>query len=259
MGERMASSPTLPTVPTLADKMQTINPQNQVQDYQNQALAGLSSGLSGVTGGVDKGSALPQLGFQKPQESQVQLGSRNVLTSVEENNKKLAQLHSIAEQNKITAGRVQGYGNVGNLGKAGMASNFGGPNAAHPNDIPKNMVAIRGGYLRADAANAFEQMARGLQQATGANLRVNEGYRTYANQVYYWNLYKSGKGAAVAPPGQSTHSGGTAVDLAGYGSVGTPAWNWLISNARRYGYEWTGGYQFKNSAGIEPWHWEYKR
>lgn len=252
------STPQLPTPPSLTDRLQAPNPVSQVQSYQNQALAGLTSGLTGVTGGVDRGANLPQLGFQQPQESSVQLGSRNVLTSVAEDNKRLAQLHSINEQKKITQGRVQGYGNVGNIGGTGLAANYGGPNPKFPNAIPQNMAPVRGGYLRRDAASAFEQMAVALKSATGANLRVNEGYRTYARQVYFWNLYKSGKGAAVAPPGKSTHSGGTAVDMGGFGGVGTPAWNWLRANAGRYGYEWTGGYQFKNSAGIEPWHWQYQ-
>lgn len=39
-------------------------------------------------------------------------------------------------------------------------------------------------------------------------------YRTYGEQVYFWNLYKSGRGNLAAFPGTSNHGSGTALDLA---------------------------------------------
>lgn len=233
------------------------NPVDQVASFRNQKLGGILSGTAQGTGLSSDATGNVLFPGKKP-NSAVQLGSQNTIVSIAEQNKRLAQANSIARQKAITQGRVQGYSNVGNIGKVGLASTYGGAMGNAANAIPSNMYYIRGGYLRKDAAFAFESMAQALKKATGANLQVTEGYRTYARQVYFWNLYKSGKGDPVAPPGHSTHNGGTAVDLRGYGSVGSAAWNWMLQNASRYGYVWTGGYQFKNQGLIEPWHWEYK-
>jgi len=40
------------------------------------------------------------------------------------------------------------------------------------------------------------------------------GYRSYAQQLYLYNLYLSGQGSLAAVPGTSVHEYGTAIDLA---------------------------------------------
>src|SRR5215831_6666260 len=74
---------------------------------------------------------------------------------------------------------------------------------------------IGGGYYLANnAARAFNAMASEAQRRFGRRISVISAYRTYARQVYFWNLYKSGRGNLAAYPGTSNHGWGLAVDLA---------------------------------------------
>lgn len=92
-----------------------------------------------------------------------------------------------------------------------------GPQAAVRNGrLPSSMLAPIGGgyYLRKDAAAAFNAMSAAAQRKWGRPIRVVAGYRTYARQVYFWNLWRSGRGNLAAHPGTSNHGWGLAVDLA---------------------------------------------
>jgi hypothetical protein len=73
----------------------------------------------------------------------------------------------------------------------------------------------KGQLAKAPAAgwNAMNVEARSLGlelHPTGSD----SSYRSYDRQVYYWNLYQSGKGNLAAKPGTSNHGWGTAVDIA---------------------------------------------
>jgi hypothetical protein len=73
------------------------------------------------------------------------------------------------------------------------------------------------GYLRKDAAAAFNAMNAESQKRYGVTLRAASGRTTYRNlaaQRYFWNLYLSGRGSLAARPGTSNHGLGTTVDLA---------------------------------------------
>jgi D-alanyl-D-alanine carboxypeptidase len=76
-------------------------------------------------------------------------------------------------------------------------------------------------------------------------LGPNSGYRSYAMQVYYWNLYVSGRGNLAARPGTSNHGWGKAVDLA-------EPWmrTWINRHGARYGWR-------KIEAASEWWHVNY--
>lgn len=79
------------------------------------------------------------------------------------------------------------------------------------------LAAIRGGYLRRDAAAAFNAMDRASNLKFNVPLRPVGplgSYRSYAHQVALWNLYKSGRGNLAAVPGTSNHGWGLAVDFA---------------------------------------------
>ena len=74
---------------------------------------------------------------------------------------------------------------------------------------------IGGGYyLSNQAARAFNAMANEAQRRFGRRIQVVSAYRTYARQVYFWQLYQSGRGNLAAYPGTSNHGWGLAVDLA---------------------------------------------
>jgi LysM repeat protein len=72
-------------------------------------------------------------------------------------------------------------------------------------------------YLASNAAAAWDAMRQGSLQEFGIDLYPGgpfSAYRSYAQQLYLYNLYLSGKGSLAAPPGTSSHEYGYALDLA---------------------------------------------
>lgn len=109
--------------------------------------------------------------------------------------------------------------------------------------LPASELApIPGGELRIDAARAWNDgPAKAGLRPTGPR----SSYRTYDEQVYFWNLYQSGQGALAAYPGTSNHGWGTAVDVA-------EPWmaEWLRDHGAEYGWA-------KIEAFSEWWHYNY--
>lgn len=99
------------------------------------------------------------------------------------------------------------------------------------------------------------------------NLWVISAYRSFDTQAAlkgnYAVTYGSGANAFSADQGYSEHQLGTTVDFTtnGIGGTvdgfgGTPAYEWLVDNAHRYGF--TLSYPEANSYYIfEPWHWRF--
>ena len=72
-------------------------------------------------------------------------------------------------------------------------------------------------YLASNAAAAWEAMRQESLSVYGIDLYPDgtlSGYRSYAQQLYLYDLYLSGQGSLAAVPGTSVHEYGTAVDLA---------------------------------------------
>jgi LAS superfamily LD-carboxypeptidase LdcB len=102
----------------------------------------------------------------------------------------------------------------------------------------------------------------------GINLFVSSGYRSFAEQKALKGDYKVTYGAGTAnqfsaDQGYSEHQLGTALDFITTGLGGeldgfdlTPAYQWLLANAYRYGfilsYPKNNGYYV-----FEPWHWRF--
>jgi hypothetical protein len=82
--------------------------------------------------------------------------------------------------------------------------------------LPSSQLGPIGGgfYLRSDAAAAFRAMSAAAVRRWGRPIRVRSAYRTYGQQVYFWNLFRSGRGNLAARPGTSNHGWGLAIDLA---------------------------------------------
>jgi murein L,D-transpeptidase YcbB/YkuD len=78
------------------------------------------------------------------------------------------------------------------------------------------LAPIGGGYYlaRGGPAESWNAMAAESTRRWGRRLAVVAAYRTYAKQVYFWNLYRSGQGNLAAYPGTSNHGTGHAVDCA---------------------------------------------
>lgn len=102
-----------------------------------------------------------------------------------------------------------------------------------------SLAAIPGGRLSREAAGAWNAgPARAGLRPSGPRA----SYRTYAEQVYFWNLYLSGRGNLAARPGSSNHGLGKAVDL-------LAQWMraWMNAHGARYGWR-------KVEAYNEWWH-----
>jgi Lysozyme like domain/D-alanyl-D-alanine carboxypeptidase len=104
----------------------------------------------------------------------------------------------------------------------------------------------QGEKLTKAAATEFRQMDAAAN-AAGIDLRVNSGYRTYAEQASLYDAYLHGNGNLAAAPGTSTHGLGLSADI----DVRDPkTLNWLRHHAATYG--------FVNDVPSESWHWTYK-
>jgi hypothetical protein len=116
--------------------------------------------------------------------------------------------------------------------------------------------------LAATALQALINAARadGLAEPL---LRPVSGFRDPARQAQLWQQALARYGSPqearrwVAPPGGSAHQSGRAIDfyLGGRNASNNvaqlrtlPAYRWLVTNARRFGF-----YPYER----EPWHWEY--
>lgn len=105
--------------------------------------------------------------------------------------------------------------------------------------------SLSGLYLQPSAAVAMLAMMKEYNRQTGAYLNPNEGYRTYAGQVYWKNYWTNqGKPGNAATPGTSNHGWGQAVDF----NLNADQTRWLAANASRYGY---------TRSSSEAWHYDY--
>jgi len=120
-----------------------------------------------------------------------------------------------------------------------------------------DLVSITGAFddraarLLPPAAAAWEAM-RSSASRDGVDLRVVDTYRSWDAQADGHQQYLSGeKGAYVAPPGESLHGEGLAVDVTNGGLVGPGSveWSWLRDHASAYGW---------SPISNESWHWEFR-
>lgn len=73
-------------------------------------------------------------------------------------------------------------------------------------------------------------------------------YRTYSQQVYLWQLYRSGRGNLAAYPGTSNHGWGLAVDFA------TQQMRWIVDQIGA-SFGWSKAW---SDAQSEWWHIRYR-
>ena len=110
------------------------------------------------------------------------------------------------------------------------------------------------------AAAAMEEMNKAYKSETGSDLGINEAYRDCETQIAYADPNSSryqGGLAKPAPPCSSNHGWGLAADIS-VGDFDTPVYNWLITNAHKYGFvhpKWAE----RGGSKPEAWHWEYAR
>ncbi len=114
-----------------------------------------------------------------------------------------------------------------------------------------------GGYMRSDAADAFNAMVAAAAQ-DGVRLLAGSAFRSVPEQTLLYLAYAARLFAppTVAKPGTSNHGNGTAVDVASAPTVslsyGSSGYQWLMANAEGYGFSWDEGRKVN-----EPWHWRF--
>lgn len=104
-------------------------------------------------------------------------------------------------------------------------------------------------YMRADAALALAQLNEQFKAAFGRDMCIQQGYRSYAEQV----RIKALRGYLAASPGTSMHGYGLAFDLCSGDDTGA-TWAWLEENAGTFEFINPDWAKFRK---YEPWHWEY--
>jgi len=110
-----------------------------------------------------------------------------------------------------------------------------------------------GHRLRADAAAAFEKMAKAYAAEFGSPLCVTDSYRSLGEQVRVY----AAKPKLAAHPGTSNHGWGTALDLCGgIESFGTTQHAWMLTHAPLFGW-FHPGWAEPTGSKPEPWHWEF--
>lgn len=225
-------------------------PSERVASYANQQISLLNVGLGAPTSSQATSplTADPQYKALLKKLGPVAISSKGMGNKIKASNQRLAAMAAATRQKKMAVQRSQGVGQSTIGGGAG----YGGRARGGQYRTPQGLTRIGNTYLRAPAASSFQKMAADFRNATGGNLTINEGWRSYDEQVRLYNLFMSGQGNVAARPGTSNHGAGNAVDMDGHGGRGSARFNWLLQNAPRYGWSWETG-----RASGEDWHWEY--
>lgn len=121
-----------------------------------------------------------------------------------------------------------------------------GYDAGTPFEI--TVVHVDGKPVEVDTANAFWVM-RQAAAADGVDIHINSGFRTMADQEYFWMCYQCcccNNCNLAAQPGYSNHQSGHALDL----NASAPGvYNWLAEHGGEFG--------FTETVPSENWHWEW--
>lgn len=126
------------------------------------------------------------------------------------------------------------------------------------NSVAKSYIVVQGVKMTPGTNYYYQKLRAAFRKATGLDLLLTSGYRTYAEQKSLYDRWKAGTfhSPSVARPGTSLHESGRALDLrdsgttAGVTVAGNSRSNWMKANAPKYGFNATG-YNFR-----EPWHFE---
>ena len=116
------------------------------------------------------------------------------------------------------------------------------------NPFPITVVTVDGKKVEKDTANAYYVMAQAAA-ADGVTLKVNSGFRTMAEQQYFYNCYVNcncNNCNLAAKPGYSNHQSGHALDL---NTSSSGVLTWLNAHG--------GSFGFKRTVPSEAWHWEW--
>jgi hypothetical protein len=146
-------------------------------------------------------------------------------------------------QAAITAAPTQAMPSMGLDGLMQMTQQGGMGNGPAP-DGTGPLRTINGVTMVAPAMKSLSMMRRELGVPVFG--QVISSYRTRAQQAELYRRYKAGNGNLAAPPGQSNHETGNAVDISS---------SWLAQNPQVK--RWLLQHGWTNDVPGEPWHWQY--
>jgi D-alanyl-D-alanine carboxypeptidase len=155
----------------------------------------------------------------------------------------------------------------------GVPADYGRARGLRPQREPSRLQSIgldtqqRPAWLRPRAAAAFARM-RVAATRTGIELQVVSAWRSSEYQLGILRR-KCERGLAMdailevsAAPGYSEHHSGRALDLGTPGFPAleeafeqSPAFVWLQTNARRFGFALSYPRNNRHGIAYEPWHW----
>ena len=231
--------------PTAAAPMSS---STRLGQFATQQLGSLSAGTGVAAQGV-KALATPQGASLTAPRSAVGSQLDKTVSNIQSGAARVNAMYALRKQQRATQAQQQA---PGGSAPARGGRNPGASGFSQLNDTAGLTAVGNGQFLANNAASNLAQLSSAFKVATGKNISVTEGWRSMSTQQRYYALHQAGKmPQAVAKPGTSVHGTGRAADLGGLGNPGTSAFNWLVNNAQKYGWSWTG----KNF--NESWHWEY--
>lgn len=152
-----------------------------------------------------------------------------------------------------------------------LPTSYAPANLVAPN-VPLRLSSINSEmHVRADTAAAMEKMFAAAK-IDGISLKLESGYRSYAEQASVYAGYVSASGQQQADtfsarPGHSEHQTGLAADIEPSDRTceveqcfeTTPEGKWLAANAYKYGFTIRYKKNTQNLTGyeFEPWHIRY--
>jgi hypothetical protein len=120
----------------------------------------------------------------------------------------------------------------------------------HGTPFAIELVTVEGFPVELHTADALLTMMAAAEK-DGVDININDAFRTYAEQEYFYNCYVNcscnGCNPAAAP-GYSNHQSGHAIDFDMSGS----AYAWIFANAPTYG--WSNA---EGASVGEDWHWTW--
>lgn len=214
-----------------------------IAEFKSQRLGGLLSGTSStISAATNLGPSLSDTASERMARMAPKKSTTAALDQIRQRGQSYhsTALQGFQAQQQAARQRVM----AGNGYQLPSGAAGGGPQASGP-------LGTRYDGIRQDAANALSGLENLYRKQFGTNFVINDGYRSYQDQVNAWNTYQRG-GPKAAQPGTSLHGGGTAVDLGGaILNAGSAQHAWLRQNAARLKWYWVG------QRYGEPWHWEY--
>lgn len=131
-----------------------------------------------------------------------------------------------------------------------------------------DLVKVDGFPVHKACAEAFKLMKSSAKK-DGINIKIVSGYRSSHYQIqvfkrkfngnYPTNDEMKARLKYSAPSGYSEHHTGLAVDINETEDwfKDTPTYEWLLKNARQFGFENSFPENNSQGLGFEPWHWRY--